>query len=73
MNNEPLVLDLDTLTVTLLALIPKDGTPCSVRALAAATNAADWRVTNALSQPWRSGEFGLQYDDATDSYFIKRG
>lgn len=58
------------LLVTLLALLPKDGTPVTVAALATAAGISQPTVTNILFDPWFAGRLG--YDLRTDSYFAIR-
>lgn len=60
----------DQLLVTLLALLPKDGTPVTVAALAKAAGISQPAVTNTLFAPWFAGRLG--YDLRTDSYFAIR-
>lgn len=55
------------LLVTLLALLPKDGTPVTVAALAAAAGISQARVTNTLFYTLYAGRVG--YDMPRDSYF----
>ena len=58
------------LLVTLLALLPKDGTPVTVAALATAAGISQARVTNTLFDTWYAGQVG--YDMPRDSYFAIR-
>lgn len=58
------------LLVTLLALLPKDGTPVTVAALATAAGISQARVTNTLFDTWYAGQVG--YDMPRDSYFSIR-
>lgn len=58
------------LLVTLLALLPKDGTPITVRALAAAAATSTAMVTHTLFDDWYAGRIG--YDMPRDSYFCIR-
>ena len=60
------------LLVTLLALLPKDGTPITVRALATAAATSPAMVTDTLFNDWYAGRIG--FDMPRDSYFcIKTG
>ena len=58
------------LLVTLLALLPKDGTPVKVAALATAAGVSQPTVTNVLFDTWYAGHVG--YDMPRDSYFAIR-
>ncbi len=66
-DNVPAMTQADQPLVTLLALLPKDGTRVTVRALAAATCVSQSRVTNVLFDTWYAGRVG--FDMPTDSYF----
>ena len=56
----------DQLLVTLLALLPKDGTPVTVAALAAAAAVPPGVVTDTLFDTWFAG--GIAFDMRTDTY-----
>lgn len=56
------------LLVALLALLPKDGTPMTVKQLATATAVSQPTVTNVLFDTWFAKAIG--YDLRTDSYFM---
>jgi hypothetical protein len=63
---------LNALRVVLLALLPGDGSPMTVKALAAAACVAPSVVTNALFDDWFAGR--INYDVRTDAYSaIKKG
>lgn len=57
----------NVLYVTLMALLPKDGTPLSVAELVQATGAAQTHVIGVLMGPYMAGALG--FDIHTDSYF----
>ena len=60
------------LLFTLLALLPKDGTPVTVRTLATAAATSPAVVTDTLFDTWYAGLIG--FDMPTDTYFaIKTG
>ena len=60
------------LLFTLLALLPKDGTPITVRELAAAAATSTGWVNDTLFDTWYAGLIG--FDMPTDTYFaIKTG
>ncbi len=58
------------LLVALLALLPKDGTPMTVKQLATATAVSQPTVTNVLFDTWFAKE--IEFDVQTDSYFMPR-
>ena len=53
------------LLVTLLALLPKDGTPVTVAALATAAGISQARVTNTLFDTWYAGQVGYDMPRST--------
>ncbi len=57
------------LLVVLLALLPKDGTPISVKQLATSAAVSQPTVTNVLFDSWFAKE--IEFDVTTDSYFYK--
>lgn len=60
----------DGLQITLLALLPKDGTPMTVHQLAKATGAKEFEVTNALFGPYMAHE--VNFDVRADAYSAPR-
>ena len=56
------------LQTALLALLPKDGKPLTVRALAAAAGVSDFRVTSALFDPYLAHQ--VDYDIRRDAYSL---
>ena len=58
------------LLFTLLALLPKDGTPVTVRTLATAAATSPAVVTATLFDTWYAGLIG--YDMPTDTYFAHK-
>ena len=58
------------LQVTLLALLPQDGTPVTVRSLAAATSLSEYQVTNAFFDLYLAHQ--VDYDVRIDAYSAPR-
>ena len=56
----------NVLYVTLIALLPEDGTPMTVAALAQATGALQSNVVGVLMGPYMAGH--INFDIKTDSY-----
>jgi hypothetical protein len=63
--------DLDRLQVTLLALLPKDGTPVTVAALACDAGTEQGYVIHALIAPFMKGD--VIFDVRADAYSARRG
>lgn len=63
----PLHMDYSRLRVALLALVPRDGTPISVGALATMTATHKTAVTDALFDDYMSGSLG--FDVLADTFF----
>ena len=63
---EDLAINLDGLRFTLLALLPKDGTPRTVAYLANATGAQPGEVIDALLDHYMAGD--LEFDLHADAY-----
>lgn len=58
------------LRIVLLALLPKDGRPMTVQALAKAAGVAPRAVTDALFGEWTAGR--LHFDVRTDTYTAQK-
>lgn len=58
----------DTVRVTLLALLPKDGTPMSTTLLAELANVPTWHVTEALTNDCMAGR--LKFDHRADTFRV---
>lgn len=58
------------LQVTLLALLPKDGTHKTVAELARLTGTSQPAVTNALFDPYM--DRAVNFDVRADAYFVER-
>ena len=63
---EDVALNLDGLRFTLLALLPKDGTPRTVAYLAKATGSQPGEVVDALLDHYMAGD--LEFDIRADAY-----
>lgn len=71
-DDQPVALpELNGLQITLLALLPKDGTPMTVAKLAAATAADEGDVISALIDPFMVGD--VIFDVRADAYSARRG
>lgn len=57
---------LDVLRITLLALLPKDGTPMTVAALSAASGINARAIIDALLDDYMAG--ALEFDVRSDAY-----
>jgi len=62
--------NVNQLLIALLALLPKDGTPMTVNALAKAAGVGPRAVTEALFGEWRAGR--LHFDVRTDTYTAQK-
>lgn len=58
------------LQISLLALLPKDGTPMTVAWLAKAAAVTEPQVTNALFDPYMAK--AVNFDVRADAYFVER-
>ena len=58
----------DSLQTELLALLPANGAPRSVKALAEAAGVSDYRVTSALFDPYLAHQ--VDYDIRRDAYSL---
>lgn len=67
---EDVTLNLDGLRFTLLALLPKDGTPRTVAYLASATGSQPGEVVDALLDHYMAG--ALDFDLRADAYRLNR-
>lgn len=68
--DDDVAINLDGLRFTLLALLPKDGTPRTVAYLAGATGAQPCEVIDALLDHYMAG--ALEYDVLADAYRMNR-
>lgn len=63
-----LITEPDSLQTDLLALLPANGQPVTVQALAEATGVSDYRVTSALFEPYLAHQ--VDYDIRRDAYSL---
>lgn len=61
---------MDTVRVTLLALLPKDGTPMATTHLAELANVPTWRVTESLTNDCMAGR--LAFDHRADTFRVSK-
>jgi hypothetical protein len=63
--------EFDGLQISLLALLPKDGTPVTVAKLAEASAADEAEVIHSLLDPFMAGD--VIFDVLADAYSARRG